>query len=263
MRKDEIEDRIVRIEKTLRDLQAGQRDISETIVSELRSFQSLLVEEKIEAMRQQLGQGYQRLLLGLVLSDAKREFERVCPDPCDLYDRKECMDSTLNRLRSFGERLDPDTTDQFIEDQLQKDREIMDRYLDNSQQKCKACFEVFTAERDRMIGAIRDLSSTRRALKRKNNDLLISDMPDEKVLSSIIEPLANPVRFAMIKALSGGSMSYSEMGTLTGIKGGHLLFHISRLTEAGLVIKSETSGLYTLSDKGMGVMNLVRDLYCS
>jgi len=52
MRKDEIEDRIVRIEKTLRDLQAGQRDISETIVTELRSFQSLLIEEKIEAMRQ-------------------------------------------------------------------------------------------------------------------------------------------------------------------------------------------------------------------
>ena len=57
MRKDEIEDRIVRIEKTLRDMQAGLRDINETIVTELRSFRSFLIEEKIEAMKQQLGQG--------------------------------------------------------------------------------------------------------------------------------------------------------------------------------------------------------------
>ncbi len=58
-------------------------------------------------------------------------------------------------------------------------------------------------------------------------------------------------------------MSYSELGTLTGLRGCHLLFHIARLTEAGLVIKSESSGLYTLSENGMGVMNMVRNLYCS
>jgi hypothetical protein len=260
MRKDEIEDRIVRIEKTLRDLQAGQRDISETIVTELRSFQALLIEEKIEAMRQQLGQGYQRLLLDLVLSDAKREFERVCPDPCNVYDRKECMDITLNRLREFGERLDPESTDQFIEDQIRQDREMADRYLRNSRQ-CKTCIDVFSVERDRMIHAIRALSVTRRTLKRKNQGILVSELPDELVLSSIIEPLANPVRFSMIKALSNGSMSYSELSTLTGHKGGHLLFHITRLIEAGLVIKSETSGLYTLTEKGTGVMNMVRNLY--
>ncbi|NMB79867.1 MAG: winged helix-turn-helix transcriptional regulator [Methanomicrobiales archaeon] len=262
MRKDEIETRIVRIEKTLRDLQAGQRDISETIVTELRSFQSLLIEEKIEAMRQQLGQGYQRLLLDLVLSDAKREFERVCPDPCNVYDRKECIDITLNRLREFGERLDPESTDQFIEDQVRKDREMADRYLRNSRQ-CKDCLEVFSVERDRMIHAIQDLSAIRRSLKRKNQDILISELPDELVLSSIIEPLANPVRFSMMKALSNGSMSYSELSTLTGRKGGHLLFHITSLTGAGLVIKSASSGLYTLTEKGMSVMTMIRNLYRS
>lgn len=50
---------------------------------------------------------------------------------------------------------------------------------------------------------------------------------------------------------------------LTGRKGGHLLFHITRLTESGLVIKSESSGLYTLTEKGMGVMSMIRKLYSS
>lgn len=262
MRKDEIENRIIQIEKTLRDMQAGQRDISETIVTELRSFQSLLIEEKIEAMRQQLGQGYQRLLLDLVLSGAKREFERFCPDPCTVYDRKECIDITLNRLREFGERLDPESTDQFIEDQIRQDREMAESNHQYSD-KCKGCIEVFSIERDRMIHAIQNLSAIRHSLKRKNQDILISDLQDELVLSSIIEPLANPVRFSMMKALSNGSMSFSELSELTGRKGGHLLFHITRLTESGLVIKSESSGLYTLTEKGMGVMNMIRKLYSS
>jgi len=143
MRKDEIENRIIRIEKTLRDLQAGQRDISETIVTELRSFQSLLIEEKNEVMHQQHGQGYQRLLRDQILSGAKREFESICPDPCTVYDRKECIDITLNRLREFGERLDPESTDQFIEDQIRQDREMADSNNQYSK-KCKDCIEVFS-----------------------------------------------------------------------------------------------------------------------
>jgi hypothetical protein len=39
-------------------------------------------------------------------------------------------------------------------------------------------------------------------------DIMISELPDELILSSIIEPLANPVRFSMIKTLSNGSMSF-------------------------------------------------------
>lgn len=94
-------------------------------------------------MCQQLGQGYQRLLLDLILSGAKREFERLCPDPCTVFDRKECIDITLDRLRKFGERLDPESTDQFIEDQIQQDREMADSNNQYSK-KCKDCIEVFS-----------------------------------------------------------------------------------------------------------------------
>lgn len=43
-----------------------------------------------------------------------------------------------------------------------------------------------------MIQSIKDLSVFRRSLKRKNQEILISDLQDELVLSSIIEPLAKP-----------------------------------------------------------------------
>lgn len=94
-------------------------------------------------------------------------------------------------------------------------------------------------------------------------DMNVAGMPDEKVLSSIIEPLSHPVRLVILKGLFGCSMSYTELSVLTGYKGGHLLFHIARLIEAGLAVKSESTGLYTLTEKGTGVMTLSGNLYCS
>jgi len=263
MRKDEIEERIVRIEKTLRELQAGQKETGDTIRAELRSFQSLVIEERIEAMRQQLGQGYQRLLLELVVSTASREFETVCPKNCTLYPRSDCIEFFLSRLKESAERMDPDEAGQYIAAQARRDEDLVVRYPELGREPCRKCFDTYVRERDTLMQAVGRLSSVREVLRRKRTDLSVADLPDEEVLSTLIEPLSHPARFAIMKGLSGGGLSYSELSTLTGYKGGHLLFHVTRLVEAGLIAKSETSGLYALTEKGTGVMQLVRNLYCS
>ncbi|MFA5331981.1 MAG: hypothetical protein WC342_06345 [Methanoregula sp.] len=263
MRKDEIEDRIVRIEKTLRELQSGQKENGDAILAELRSFQSLMVEERIEAMRQQLGQGYQHLLLELVLSTAGREFETVCPQDCTLFNRSDCIEFFLSRLKESAERMDPDEAGRYIAAQVHRDEDLVSRYPELGRDPCRKCFDTYIRERDTLMQAVGRLSSVRQAILRKKTDVFIADLPDEEVLSTLIEPLSHPVRFAVLKGLFRGSMYYSEMSALTGYKGGHLLFHVTRLVEAGLMVKSETPGLYTLTEKGMGVMQLVRNLYCT
>jgi predicted transcriptional regulator len=80
------------------------------------------------------------------------------------------------------------------------------------------------------------------------------------VISNIVNPLTHEIRFAMLKALSTGSMTFKELGTLTDSKGGHLLYHLNKLIDSGLVIKTD-AGRYSLTDKGMGVMELIKKLY--
>ena len=80
------------------------------------------------------------------------------------------------------------------------------------------------------------------------------------MISSLVDPLSHEIRFAMLKALSAGSMTFKELGELTGSKGGHLLYHINKLLDSGLVIKTD-AGRYSLTDKGMGVMELIKRLY--
>jgi len=261
MRKDEIEERIIQIEKQIRDLGSIQREQGELIISELRSFQNLFIEEKIEVMRKQITQGYQRLLLDLVLNTMRREFESVCPNPCSLYNRTDCIDFFMCRLKESAERMDPDEADDFLKNQIQIDDELMNKYPELRQKPCISCFKVYTTERDQLMKAIGELSLTRSGLKRQGQISYMKDLPDEMVLSRIIEPLSHPVRFSMIKALSRGGMSYKELSTLTGYKGGHLLFHVTRLIEAELVVKDATSGQYLITEKGFGLMEMIKKMY--
>jgi hypothetical protein len=262
MRKDEIEERIIKIEKTLMELKVGQQESLDQIRDEIRSFQSLVLEEKIEAMRQQMIRGYQQLFLDLLISGAQRDFELFFPDPCPRTDRRECIDFFLARLQEIGERMDPDEADRFVATQKKLDDGLYIQYPELADEPCKDCYATYLKGRDNLMHQIGELSSARRMIQRKKHDIQVAGMPDEKVLSSIIEPLSHHARFSMLKALFGGSRSYSELSTLTGYKGGHLLFHIGRLIEADLVVKSAGSGLYTLTEKGTGTMTLIRDLYC-
>ena len=234
MRKDEIEGRIVHIEQSLRDLEAAQREQGEMIISELRSFQSIFIDEKIEVMRKQVIAGHQHLLLELVLGTMRHEFESVCPNPCSLYERNECIDFFTCRLRESAERMDPDEAHEFLSAQVRMDGDLIVKYPELGQEPCLSCLHVYTAERDRLMNAIGELSSVRATLK-KNKISMISDLPDDDVIATIIEPLSHPVRFRMIKSLSKGGMSYKELNTLTGYKGGSspLSYHPADRSRSG------------------------------
>lgn len=261
MKRDELEERILRIEQRLRDMEQVQREQGDTILAELNSFQQFFLEERIEAMQQQVMQGHQRLLLDLFLGTVRREFDTICPDPCSLMDRGECIDFFICRLRESGERAEPDDAASFRETQTRMDDELAIRYPELLSESCRACYTVYTMERDHLMDAIGRLSTFRSALRRQGRIPLTRDLPEDEAFASLIEPLSHPARFRMIKALAGGSMSYKELSTLSGFRGGHLLFHVTRLIEADLVAKNGNSGQYSLTVKGIGLMDLVRKLY--
>lgn len=56
-------------------------------------------------------------------------------------------------------------------------------------------------------------------------------------------------------------MTFEELGTLIGSKGGHLLHHLNKLIESGLVIKTDGGKRYSITDRGIGLMDLVKKLY--
>lgn len=261
MRKDEIEDRIVRLEEEVRTLKADHRDGVDAILAEVQKVQSGAIEDRIADLRERIVDGYQKIFLDMMLANASQHFGAQFLDPCARDRRKECCEFLTARLRVAAQKyLDPEIV-------LPRTREtISDKVLIKkapflAEGPCSSCFSLYLEEKEQIRTAVEQFRAGTPGLPGRKRGLFVSELPDDLVISTLVEPLSHEHRFAMLKALSQGSMSFKELGTLTGSKGGHLIYHITKLVEAGLVAKADGGKRYAITERGMGVMDLVKNLY--
>jgi DNA-binding HxlR family transcriptional regulator len=125
---------------------------------------------------------------------------------------------------------------------------------------CEFCQPVYIEERDRLLEMGKKFATYRESLRSKRSRPYFKQLPDDLTVSELIEPLSHRARFVMLKNLTSGCMSFKELGAVTGYDGGHLTYHLNKLASAGLIAKEE-SGAYQITDKGMGVMEVIRKMY--
>jgi len=112
---------------------------------------------------------------------------------------------------------------------------------------------------------LRDLITDSRELSlRYLEELQISDtdleLTEENVeeLNDLLTPLSNVMRLKILKNLNKGGKFYTQLEEQTGIKAGHLLFHVEKLKDAGYVIQKDKK--YLISLKGKKVLNYIATL---
>lgn len=261
MRKDEIEARIIRLEEEMRTLKADHRDGVDAILSAMQKMQDAALDARITDLRERIVEGYQTIFLDMMLKNAGQNLDARCLDPCVRDRRKECCEFLTARLRVAAQKhQDPEIV-------LPKNREtISDRALVKkapflAEGPCSTCFSAYLHEKEQIMTAIDRFKGGMGVPPKKRPGIFLSDLPDDLAISALVGPLSHAHRFAMLKALSRGSMSFKELGSLTGSKGGHLVYHITILTDAGFVTKADGGKRYAITDRGLGVVDLVRNLY--
>ncbi len=126
--------------------------------------------------------------------------------------------------------------------------------------RCDGCF--------REVGSLfQDQTELMRQLRLYRSKEEIRDsidtMPEDLIVRDILEPLSNPQRMLIMKSLSRSQRSFTELSSLTGLRGGNLLFHLQRLTGTGMVFQRGGRGDYALTPKGQRSLEYVNDLYMS
>ena len=256
MRKDKIEERLAQIEQDIRTLKNDHREGIDELLENMRTFQNTIIEERIDAIREQLAKRYERLLVDLVLNNAENSLDRQCRDPC--VRRKEWHDFFISSLRDMTK-----SSDQCLPNSLESgDDELLAKNPIFATPPCKDCFQTFLHEKEMLKRTLDHLADLKQSMARKNGGTFISELPCDAVISNIVDPLSHEIRFAMLKALSTGSMTFKQLGELTDSKGGHLIYHLNKLIDSGLVIKTD-AGRYSLTDKGLGIMELIKKLYAN
>ena len=83
------------------------------------------------------------------------------------------------------------------------------------------------------------------------------------VMSEILEPVSNPQRLEMLKAIAFETKSFSAFSELTGLRGGNLLFHLQRLIASGLIMQQHERGDYMITEKGFKILQGLNEIYAS
>jgi len=89
--------------------------------------------------------------------------------------------------------------------------------------KCSQCFDEVYTMFDRHVRVVRSQNSF---VSEENLRNLIKRMDEENVVREVIDPLTNPQRLEIMKSLMDQPKSYSMLSSITGLKGGNLLFHL-------------------------------------
>lgn len=243
MRKDTVAQKLERLEHEVLALKSEQRDGIDSLMTTLKQFQELLLEEKMASIMDRMSGEYRDMAMNSSLDGAYHTLEEKLPDPCPKGIRAKCLQVFLTQLEADAAGTKCDGPD----------------FNTLRGTPCEKCVNVYEAEKD-SIGRIAErLRKSRQSARPANADILISQLPDDIVISSLLEPLSHESRFLMLKSLSVKSLTYSELAGLSGIEGGHLLYHLNKLVSSGLVNKAD--GMYAISGRGMGIMELIKKLY--
>ena len=157
----------------------------------------------------------------------------------------------------------------YIEKGAESSLKVADRYLkrmektDNKTMGCidgeclKNYWETFQKLRD-LINESRE-ASLRHAheLEALNNDSIFEDGVEDEIYA-LLTPLSNEIRLKIMNDLRKGGKPYSVLETHTGIKAGHLRFHLEKLINGGYVTKEKKNYILTLN--GLKVLKFLFEL---
>ncbi len=228
------------------------------------------LKQKVEEMGLELRyiaallQGSQSLDLGRpemfeLLRDEARQKAEIRLDAgmakrCEM--RPECRQRFMQLLDENLRLLDrPRVTEEDLERQNEKLESLRSQAMAG---RCDGCFKEVGSLFQDQTELMRQLGLYRSKEEIRNS---IDLMPEDVIVRDILEPLSNPQRMLIMKALSRSQRSFTELSSLTNLRGGNLLFHLQRLTGTGMVFQRGGRGDYALTPKGQSSLETVNDLY--
>ncbi|HTX43730.1 MAG TPA: winged helix-turn-helix domain-containing protein [Methanocella sp.] len=264
MRKDRIEERIVGIERDIKEMRSELRQDVTSMAAELREVQVSLVEDMVEDILDSMSQGYRQIAYEISIAGAEKRFKEQMSHDCPPGDeRGECIGHFVeDHLRKCIVSLDnapPGGKEAALAPFIDHDDANTRNFKGMA---CERCQPIYLDERDKLLEMDKKFTAYRNGMSSKRRQPYYKQLPDDLTVSELIDPLSHRARFIMLKNLTSGGMQFKELGDVTGYEGGHLIYHVNKLASAGLIKKEET-GLYQITDKGLGVMEVIRKMYGS
>lgn len=126
--------------------------------------------------------------------------------------------------------------------------------------KCEQCFSEVSTLFTKQVNLMRSMRIYADNQGQKPDILALEP---GILMREILEPVSNPQRLEILRAVAFETKSFSAFSEITGLRGGNLLFHLQKLMDSGLIMQQHERGDYMITEKGFKILQSLNELYSS
>lgn len=219
----------------------------EAIHQDIKRLMEKSNQEYLDMMLSNLKKDIINSFVAYVSQDITNGLEKNMVDPCHM--RETCKERFTGFLESNLDLIKHKTVSKEV--MGGKKEELEEIRKSAPFDKCNICFSEVDSLYNKQISLINSLQIYSNEDEDKTD---ISSIPEDKMVKSVLEPVANELRLQIIKAMVLEPLTFTAISELTGLRGGNLLYHLQKLLESGLVIQRHERGDYMITEKGYNVL---------
>ncbi|OPY35646.1 MAG: Bacterial regulatory protein, arsR family [Methanoregula sp. PtaU1.Bin006] len=222
--------------------------------SELKRFIEHANLQHVDGILSDLKKNYADLFTKHQVDTAKVDLSSHMVNDCKM--RSKCFELFMDFLQNTAQHIkDGQVSDEIIQSYREQMKVLRKK---GPYDKCDTCFSEVHRLFEKQVDLMQSLG-----IYKKTGAIVErpAESADDSVVKDVLEPVANIQRFQILKSLMVQTRTFSDISQMTGLRGGNLLFHIKKLTDAGLILQRHERGDYIITDKGYKTMAAVSQLY--
>ena len=238
---------------TMNEIRELKTEIS-GLRTDLKRFIERANQQHINSVLTDLKKNYTGLFTEHQVETAKTSLSDHMVHDCKM--REKCYELFMNFLQNTSQHIkDGQVSDEIIQSYREQMKAMRSK---GPFDRCDTCFTEVHRLFEKQVDLMQSLGIYQ---KSGSNADKSSEPADDSVVKDVLEPVANLQRFQILKSLMIQTRTFSDISQMTGLRGGNLLFHIRKLTDAGLILQRHERGDYIITDKGYKTMTAVSQLF--
>jgi DNA-binding transcriptional ArsR family regulator len=246
---------IISEEQEMVEVKAIREKLSE-MHSDIKKVMEFTSRLRLEAALESSRQEYSNILFSHLFEDIDTGLERNMVKKCP--EKQKCTSAFTALLQQNAGLIKKNRVDDtLISDNRKKLEELR---CEAPFSKCEKCFSEVSSLLVKQVNLMRSMRIYAGNQEQKPD---ISTLKTAVIMSEILEPVSNPQRLEILRAVAFQTKSFSAFSELTGLRGGNLLFHLQKLTDGGLILQQHERGDYMITEKGFKILQGLKEIYSS
>ena len=222
----------------------------QSLRNEFHKIEDVILKDRLESVENALAQNRLLLYANQLEENMPTDFFRLMKYGCE--SQKKCGEMAEQAIAGNLELIKKSKIKEAFKD-LDMRIENAKKFLEKSKKpECNLCYQNVLEKLKREKRTFHTIASMEKSWINKK-----SIKPDVSFLAESLEPIANKKRLSILFGLKNGKKSFTELSQITGLKGGHLIFHIKKLLKVKFIAQEGKKGDYFITQSGINALERI------